>query len=367
MSKRDFYEVLGVSRDASAEQIKKAYRQLALKYHPDRNPGDKDSEEKFKEATEAYQILSSAETREKYDRFGHSAFDGRSFNGFGDFSGFEDIFGDLFGSFFGGSMGRGSSTTRSGRDLRYDLEITLEDAAAGCEKQIEFPRPGVCDECEGSRSKKGSSPETCRQCGGAGQVRFQQGFFAISRSCPACNGEGKRIVHPCPKCQGSGTVQKKSQIAVKIPSGIDNGQKLRLRGEGEQIKGGVNGDLYVAISVKSHKLFHRQGSDIICEVPIRYTQAVFGDDVTVPTLEGPISLKVPAGTPSGKEFRLRGKGIVDLHSGRKGDLHVRTTVTVPQQMSDREKELLKELFVIEKGQTPEEPRSIFDKVMGFFE
>lgn len=367
MGKRDYYEVLGVGRDASLEQIKKAYRQLALQYHPDRNPGNKESEESFKEATEAYQVLSDAEGRQKYDRFGHAAFDGRGFSGFGDFSGFaEDIFGDLFSAFFGGNA-PGASIRRSGRDLRYDLEITLEEAAAGCDKVIEFKRPTVCKDCAGSGSRPGTSPEKCRQCGGAGQVRFQQGFFSVSRTCPACSGAGSRITDPCPSCKGAGKVEDGVKLTVHVPAGIDTGQKLKLRGEGEQIKEGASGDLYVAIGVRPHPVFRRQGADIVSAIPIRYTQAVFGADIDVPTLNGPYKLKIPPGTQSGKEFRLKGKGVLDLQSGRPGDHHVRTFVFVPENLAEREKELLTELAALEGSIPQEEDRSLFDKIKEFFE
>jgi molecular chaperone DnaJ len=368
LAKRDCYEILGVSKDAQLDQIKKNYRQLALKYHPDRNPGDKEAEEKFKEASEAYQILSSDELRMKYDRFGWSGFSGGSgFEGFTDFSVFaDDFFSDIFSAFFGGG-GRTASRQRTGRDLRYTLEVTLEEAAFGAEKKINISKPVPCDNCSGSGSRGGAAPDKCRQCGGAGQIRIQQGFFAISRTCHVCHGEGKVIVDPCPSCGGSGQGSKESELSVRIPAGIDQGQRLKLRGEGEAISGGPPGDLYVEIKVKPHEMFQRHDSDIVCEIPITYSQAVLGAEIEVATLSGPITVKIPPGTPSGKVFRLRGKGVVDMHTGRYGDQHVRTYVYVPQTISDRQRELLEEMSSIEGKPTANEARSFLEKVKEFFE
>lgn len=371
MSKRDYYEVLGVERSASADQIKKAYRQVALQCHPDRNPGDKAAEDRFKEAAEAYQILSSDETRQKYDAFGHSAFGNGMNAGFGDFGNFaEEIFGDLFGAFFGnaaGGKGR-AQRKRAGRDLKYRLDITLEEAALGVEREISIAKPVPCDDCNGSGAAAGSGAETCKQCGGAGQVRFQQGFFTISRPCNTCGGQGKVIRNPCAGCSGAGIKTKESKIRVKVPAGVDEGQTLKIRGEGEVVSGGAPaGDLYVEMTLKQHPIFRRQDTELFCEMPISYCVAVLGGDIEVPTLEGPQSLKVPAHTQSGTTFRLRAKGVVDMRSGRRGDLHIRTYVSVPTRLGDRERELLVELAAVEEKPVPQEGRNFFDRVKEFFE
>lgn len=372
MEKRDYYDVLGVSRDSADDQIKKAYRQLALKYHPDRNPGDKDCEEHFKEATEAYSVLSDAEKRQRYDRFGHAAF-ANGADGFSDFSGFaEDIFGDIFGAFFGTNpFGSQGSRAKSGRDLKYNLTITLEEAAFGCEKEITIQKPVNCETCDGTGARKGSTPERCRQCGGAGQIRIQQGFFAISRPCNVCRGAGQVNTDPCAGCGGTGKKTKEQRLSVKVPAGINNGQRLKLRGEGEEApKGGVAGDLYVEIGLKSHKVFKRKDNDIVCELAIGYSQAVLGGDVEVPTLAGTTTLKVPPGTQSGKIFRLRGKGIVDLQTGKLGDQHVVAYVHIPSPKNDRHRQLLEELATVEgkpKAGSSHESRSFFEKVREFFD
>jgi molecular chaperone DnaJ len=364
-AKRDYYEVLGVARDASQDQIKKAYRQVALKWHPDKNPGNKAAEEAFKEASEAYQILSNPETREKYDRFGHGAFQGGGFEGFGDFGNFaEEVFGDLFGAFFGTGSSR---RPRTGRDLRVDLEITLEEAAFGVEKEITVDRPVKCGSCTGTGARKGTFPETCKQCGGSGQIRIQQGFFTIQRPCNVCAGKGKIIRDICPECSGRGEVLSSSRLKVKIPAGINTGQSLKLRGEGEALPGSPSGDLYVQISVREHKVFRRQDTEILCEVPITYAQAALGSEVVVPTLDGEAALKIPPGTQPGTTFRLRGKGIVDIHSGRRGDQHVRAVLIVPRSVSDKERGLLEQLAAIQGTPNVEDHRSLFDKVKEFFE
>ena len=367
MSKRDYYEVLGVSKTATSEEIKKSYRQLALKFHPDRNPDNKESEEKFKEASEAYQILSDAGNRQKYDQFGHAAFrGGNGFEGFGDFSSFADeIFGDLFSSFFGTSQQSGRR--RGGRDLQFHLEIELEEAASGIEKEIKINRPVVCAGCTGTGARKGTTAHSCKQCGGAGQVRVQQGFFAISRTCPVCRGSGQVIADPCPDCKGGGTTSNEVELKIKVPAGIDEGQRLKLRGEGEVIADGPAGDLYVEISIKQHSLFQRRETEIVCEIPISYAQAVLGGEADVPTLQGNITMKIPPGTPSGKVFRLRGKGIVDMRTGRNGDQHVRTYVYVPNSTTERQRELLEELSQIEGKPVANESRTFFDKVKDFFD
>ena len=370
MSKRDYYEVLGVARDASQEQIKKAYRKLALQCHPDKNPGDKEAEERFKEASEAYQVLSKPDTRAKYDQFGHGAFGaGSGFEGFTDFSSFADeIFGDLFSSFFGTAAGGSRATRqRQGRDLQYNLEIELEEAASGLEKTIEIDRPVLCETCDGSGAKKGTSPERCKQCEGQGQIRVQQGFFAISRTCPVCRGVGTMVVDPCDDCSGTGQDVRSTELLIKIPAGIDEGQRLKLRGEGETVRDGIPGDLYVEIRIKPHETFKRRNTEIICEMPITYAQAVLGGEIEVPTLNGAVSLKIPPGTQSGKIFRLKGKGIVDMRSGRNGDQHVCTYVYVPQSVDQKQKELLEELAEIEGKPIVHESRTFFDKVKDLFE
>lgn len=365
-SPRDFYEVLGISRDASTDDIKKAYRKLALQFHPDKNPDDKASEEKFKEASNAYQVLSDPDSRAKYDRFGHAAFSSGGFEGFSDFSGFaEEIFGDIFGAFFGTG---GSSRRRAGRDLRYNLEITLEEAAFGVDKEITIPKSILCEPCSGSGARAGTSAESCKHCNGRGSIGIQQGFFSITRPCPVCNGQGTVIRDPCPSCGGSGQAIKNQKLTVKVPAGIDHGQRLKIRGEGEPAQhGGPAGDLYVEIAITPHKLFKRRGADLICEVPVTYAQAVLGAEVDVPTLAGPIAMKIAPGTESGKIYRLRGKGIVDVHSGAKGDQHVRVYVYVPKTISDAERKLLEELSTIEGKPVANEARSFFDKVKEFFE
>ncbi|MDD2941693.1 MAG: molecular chaperone DnaJ [bacterium] len=367
MSKRDYYEVLGLKRDASADEIKKSYRKLALKFHPDKNPGNKDAEESFKEASEAYQVLSDSERKAQYDRYGHAAFAGGAGGaGFGDFSGFaEDIFGDIFGAFFGGNSGQ---RARSGRDLRYSMDLTLEEAASGVEKQISFKRAIKCDTCDGSGAKAGTSPESCKHCNGVGQVRVQQGFFSISRTCPVCSGKGSIVRNPCADCHGAGQVMKDVTLSVRIPAGVDSGQRLKLDGEGESSDaGGRKGDLYVEINVLAHKIFKRHGNDVVCDVPVTYSQSVLGAEISVPTLEGDVTMKVPSGTPSGKIFRLKGKGMPDLRSGRKGDQHVRTYVSVPTSISNEQRELIEKLAKIEGAPIREDSPSFFDKVMHIFE
>lgn len=366
-AKRDYYETLGVARDASQDQLKKAYRQLALKCHPDKNPGNKQAEEQFKECSEAYQVLSDTDMRAKYDRFGHAAFQGGGFDGFGDFGSFaEEIFGDLFGAFFGNQQ-RGRGGPRGGRDLRVDLEITLEEAAFGVEREVSVAKPHLCESCSGSGARKGTTPETCRHCGGHGQIRMQQGFFTIQRPCTVCGGRGKIVRDPCPDCGGRGETTKSSTLKVKIPAGINDGQSLKLRGEGEVSPKGSPGDLYVQISVREHPIFRRQDTEVLCEIPVTYAQAALGAEIQVPTLDGRTSLKIPAGTQAGMTFRLRGRGIVDVHSGRKGDQHVRAVLIVPKNLSERERELLEELARIQGTPNVDEHRSFLDKVKEFFE
>ncbi|RIL08794.1 MAG: molecular chaperone DnaJ [Proteobacteria bacterium] len=371
MSKRDYYEILEVSKTASLEEVKKSYRKKAIQFHPDKNPGNKEAEERFKEATEAYQVLSDPEARRKYDQFGHAAFDQRAgfggFEGFGDFSGFEDIFGDLFSSFFGGAAGGSRrSRGRGGRDLRYDLNVTFDEAAFGTEKEIKVPRRSMCQDCEGSGAKKGTRPETCHQCAGQGQVRIQQGFFTIARTCHVCGGAGQVVKSPCESCSGSGLKVSESRIKVRVPAGIDSGQRLKLRNEGEAgTAGGSPGDLYVQINVQNHPFFQREGSEIICEIPITYSSAALGAEVEVPTIEGKVKLKIPAGTPSGKVFRLKNKGIQVLGENRRGDQHVRVYVDVPKKVSGEQRELLEKLAEIQEREGTGE-KSFLEKVKDIF-
>ncbi len=376
MSKRDFYEVLGVARGASQDEIKKAYRKLALKHHPDKNPDNKaESEEKFKEATEAYSVLSDPDNRAKYDQFGHAAFSqgggaaGGPFGGFsGDFSGFEDLFGDVFSSFFGGAAGGAKRTKqRAGRDLKYDMEITFEEAAFGVSKDIEIGRRSRCGTCSGSGAAAGSKPEKCKQCGGSGQARVQQGFFTFSSSCPSCNGTGEVIKKPCGSCSGAGLKLEKTKLTVKVPAGIDSGQRLKLRGEGEASPGGgPSGDLYVLITVKEHPVFQRQDAELVCEVPISFAKATLGGELVVPTLEGTANLKIPAGTPSGKVFRLKGKGLPILGSSGRGDQHVRIFVEVPKAVSEEKRQILQKLLDLEAEEAGAGDKGFFDRVKGIF-
>lgn len=379
VSKRDYYEVLEVSRTASVEEIKKAYRKKAVQFHPDKNPGNTEAEEKFKEATEAYSVLSDSDNRAKYDRFGHQAFANGGGAGFGgaDFSGFEDIFGDIFSSFFGGQMGGGGARRgggggrgRSGSDLRYDLDVTFEEAAFGCEKEVSIGRRAKCETCSGSGAAKGTTRQRCPQCEGAGQIRIQQGFFTLARTCHACGGVGEVVKDPCASCSGSGLKVKETRLKIRVPAGVDNGQRLKMRGEGEAgTGGGGNGDLYVQIQVEPHAVFQRQESELICEVPITFAAAALGAEIDVPSLEGKVKVKVPAGTQSGKVFRLKGKGIPVLGSSpqRRGDQHVRVFVHVPKKLTDEERALLEKLAALQ-GTTVEEigSKGFFDKMKDIF-
>ncbi|HXZ87208.1 MAG TPA: molecular chaperone DnaJ [Candidatus Binataceae bacterium] len=371
--KRDYYEVLGVTRSANDDDLKKAYRRLAIQFHPDRNPGDKEAEEKFKELNEAYQVLSEPERRAQYDRFGHAAFQGPQgpggFGGFDFTQGFEEVFSDIFGDFFGTGRGRSRSRSRRGDDLRYDLEVEFEEAARGTEKVVKFQRLTTCEACNGSRARGGSEgARTCPNCRGTGQVRTQQGFFSISTTCGQCRGEGMIIADPCPKCQGQGRVRKPVSLSVKIPPGVDNGSRLKLRNEGEAgFGGGPNGDLYVVVHVKDHALFVRQDNDVVIEVPVSFPQAALGAEIEVPTLEGKIKLKVPAGTQSGKVLRLKGKGFIDLHGYGRGDQLVRIVVETPRRLTARQRELLEE-FAKLSGEDVNHPmaKGFVDKLKEMF-
>ncbi|MFN8544321.1 MAG: molecular chaperone DnaJ [Candidatus Binatia bacterium] len=365
--KRDYYEILGVSRSATEEDLKKAYRKLAIKWHPDKNPENRaEAEERFKEISEAYQILADGERRAQYDRFGHAAFEqGGGFGGF-EFAagGFEDIIGDLFGDFFGTGRGRGGRTrARRGADLQYRLDLTFEEAARGAEKTITIPRTSPCETCEGRGAKPGTQPRPCPQCRGTGQIRFQQGFFSIAKTCGQCNGNGSIVANPCPTCGGAGTERRAHTLSVKIPAGVDTGSRLKLRGEGEAgASGGPSGDLYVVIEVQEHPLFVREGADIICDVPVSFAQVALGAEIEVPTLEGASKVKIPAGTQSGQVFRLKGKGIPDLGGYGRGDEIIRVMVETPRKLSARQRELVQE-FARESGEEVHPlSKSFLDKV-----
>lgn len=374
MSKRDYYEVLGVSKDASAQDIKKAYRRLAMKYHPDRNPDDAEAEANFKEVKEAYEIVSDSEKRAAYDRFGHAGVDPQAGFGGGGAGGasFSDIFGDVFGDIFGGGGGgRGRGGAQRGSDLRYTLELDLEEAVRGTSVEIKVPTLEMCNVCDGTGAKKGTTPVTCTTCGGAGQVRMQQGFFAVQQTCPACRGTGKIIKDPCTNCHGQGRVEKEKTLSVKIPAGVDTGDRVRLAGEGEAgAAGGPSGDLYVQIAVRDHSIFVRDGKDLYCEVPISFPDAALGGELEVPTLEGRVKLKIPMETQTGKLFRMRGKGVMPVRGGAPGDLLCRVVVETPVKLSKRQKELLKEFQTsLEDKGDHHSPRksSWFDGVKKFFD
>lgn len=369
MAARDYYEVLGVGRDASADELKSAYRKLAFQFHPDRNPDDAGAEEKFKEAAEAYEILRDPDKRARYDRFGHEGVQGNGFQGFSNaddiFSSFSDIFGDLFG-FGGGSRGQRPA---QGADLRYNLRITFAQAAHGDEVTLSIPRKATCPECGGSGAEPGTHPETCRQCGGSGQVIQSQGFFRMATPCPVCRGRGTIIAHPCARCRGEGIVQETRELSVRIPAGVDNGSRLRLRGEGEPgTLGGPPGDLYVVLYVDEDKTFRRQGQDLVHTVEIDMVQAALGVTVDVPTLDDPAPLSVPKGTQNGEVFRLRGLGMPRLNGHGSGDLLVEVLVRTPSGLSRKQEELLKEFSKLEESKLKNKAKSFFkkarDKAMG---
>jgi molecular chaperone DnaJ len=361
-AKRDYYEILGVDRNADADGLKKAFRKMAMQYHPDRNPGDKAAEESFKEASEAYEILSDAERRARYDRFGHQGLEGFSAQSYGAVN-FNDIFGEIFGDIFGGGRRRGRSR---GQDLRYNLEIAFEEAAFGSEVKVKIPRPKRCEECAGTGSKS-KQLRTCPTCGGAGEVRFTQGFFAVARPCSQCNGSGKVVSDPCRVCKGSGTTDSITELSVKIPPGVDTGTRVRLSGEGEPGEnGGPPGDLYVVVHVREHPLFHREESEVLCEVPISVVQAALGAHIEVPTLDGMVKMRIPEGTQSGKVFRLKGKGIPFLHGGGRGDQHVRVLVETPQNLSAKQRELLEQFAEAAGESVNPQATSFFRKVKEIF-
>ncbi len=382
MSKRDYYEVLGVSKTATQDELKKAYRKLARKYHPDLNKDNEEAAEKFKECNEAYSVLSDDQKRAQYDQFGHAAFEnggmggGGGFGGAGGFGGFGGSgMEDIFDMFFGGQGGRGGNRAKSGpqrgADLRFDLEISFEEAAFGLEKEINLYRDETCDHCHGEGAEPGSKVESCPECNGTGYVRFTQntmfGQMVNERPCSRCKGEGKIISEPCKECRGKGTVKRNKKLKVKIPAGVDNGSRLRVSGEGEAgAKGGPSGDLYVYLYVKPHKFFERDGTTVLCEVPINIVQATLGADIKVPTLDGQVTMKVPEGTQPGKVLRLKGKGIPSLRGGSRGDQLVRIKVVVPTKLSDKQKDALRKFADISKDNINPEEKSFMDKVKDFF-
>jgi molecular chaperone DnaJ len=372
MSKRDYYEVLGVNRNASEADIKKAYRRLAMKFHPDRNPGP-EGEAKFKEAKLAYEVLTDPKKRSAYDQFGHAGVEGAGGfgGGAGDFGGgFADIFGDVFGDIFGGRGGGGRRAHR-GADLRYDLSLTLEEAVAGKELKIRIPTLVDCQFCGGTGAKPGTKPKSCSTCGGLGQVRMQQGFFSIQQTCPQCRGAGTVVEEACSHCHGQGRIKEQKTLSVKIPAGVDTGDRIRLSGEGERgEQGGPAGDLYVQVQVKEHPIFTREDSNLFCEVPIGFVAAALGGELEVPTLDGKVALKIPPGTQTGKMFRMRGRGVKPVRGGPVGDLVCRVVVETPVNLTERQKELLRELDEsVQAGGDRHSPHSSswLDGVKSFFE
>lgn len=364
-AKRDYYEVLSVARDASQRDVANAYRKLAIKFHPDSNPGDEQAVERFKEAAEAYEVLSDADKRARYDQYGHAGVDG----GAPHFQDVEDIFeafGGLFGSLFGGGGGR-SRRQRRGSDVRCDVTISLEEAARGVTKTVRFNRSEPCEKCHGSGSQPGSQHETCRRCGGQGQVVQQMGFVRVQTTCPTCRGAGAMITDPCDGCRGRGHVSSRVQRDVPIPPGVDDGSRLRLRGEGEPSPdGGPRGDCYCFIAVRRHRIFHRDGSNLVLQLPISYSQATLGANIEVPTLEGRDELDVPRGTQSGEVFRLAGKGMPDPHGGRRGDLLVQTYIETPKKLTRRQEELLREFAELEQANVSPHRKSFLEKIRTYF-
>lgn len=373
MAERDYYEILGVAPNASEADLKQAYRRMAMKHHPDRNPGNKEAELRFKEAKEAYEILSDPQKRAAYDQFGHAGVNaGAGMGGFGAGAGnFADIFSDVFGDIFGGGGGPGGRAVFRGADLRYTLELSLEEAVSGCEKDIEVPTMVACRDCEGSGAAKGSKPQTCTTCQGHGEVRVQQGFFAIRQTCPRCRGSGNIVATPCRRCNGNGRVPEQKVLSVRVPAGVDSGDRIRLAGEGEPgDNGGPPGDLYVQIAVRDHPIFKRDGSHLRCDIPISVPTAALGGELEVPTLDGRVSLRVPPGTQSGRIFRIRSKGVQPVRGGPPGDLLCRVNVETPVNLTTRQKELLDELAeTLEVGGNRHNPQSNswLDSVKSFFE
>ena len=375
MAKRDYYEILGVAKDVNDEDLKKAYRRLAMKFHPDRNPDNKEAEEKFKEGNEAYEMLSNPDKRAAYDRHGHAGVDpsmgaggfGGGQRGGGNYSDIFEAFGDIFGG--GQRGGGGASRQRGGADLQYTLELTLEEAVKGVKKQVRFTTAAACEVCDGSGSKKGSSMTTCRTCGGAGQVRMQQGFFTVQQTCPTCRGRGQMIKDPCSSCNGEGRTNKQKTLEVTIPAGVDTGDKVRLAGEGEAgANGAPAGNLFVQVVVKDHAIFKRDGGDLYCEVPISFPDAALGCELEVPTLEGKVKLKIPEGSQTGKVFRLRGKGVKPVRAYDVGDMLCRVVVETPVHLNSKQKELLRDFQASLDGNDKQSPnkKTFFDGLKDLF-
>ncbi|WP_025772281.1 molecular chaperone DnaJ [Thioalkalivibrio sp. HK1] len=369
MDKRDYYEVLGVSRDASDADLKKSKRRLEMKYHPDRNPDDAEAEEKFKEVQEAYKVLSDPQKREAYNRFGHEAVGPGA--GAGGAAGFRDIFEDVFGDIFSGRGGGGGRGGRRGRDLRYPITLSLEDAVHGCQETIHFSTEVQCEKCTGSGAAPGSRPTPCNACGGQGQVRVAQGFFSIHQTCPRCRGEGSTISDPCRECRGSGRTRKSKKLSVKIPAGVDNGDRIRMSGEGEAGEPGMpNGDLYIEIQVRDHAIFKRDGGHLYCELPISFTMAALGGEIQVPTLDSKVNLKIPPETQTDRLFRMRGKGVATVRNSNPGDLICKVVVETPVKLNKQQKDLLRQFDEAVSGSAKtHEPKSKswLDSVRGFFD
>lgn len=371
MSKRDYYEVLGVQKSASNADLKSAFRRLAMKYHPDRNPDDAEAEAHFKEAKEAYDVLSDGAKRAAYDQFGHAGVEARGGARGGGGPGFGDVFEDIFGDIFGAGARRSGTRAYRGSDLQYNLELSLEDAVKGTEVDIRIPSMQTCKSCNGTGAKKGSHPQTCPTCHGQGQVRIQQGFFSVQQTCPQCHGSGKIITDPCDDCHGQGRVEESKTLSVRIPMGVDTGDRIRLAGEGESgLNSGPAGDLYVQIYVKAHELFTRDGDNLYCDVPIRFTTAVLGGEMEVPTLDGKVTLKIPPETQTGKKFRLRNKGVKSVRSASVGDLICTVVVETPVNLTKRQRELLEELdSTMSEGGKRHSPKehTWLDKAKGFID
>jgi molecular chaperone DnaJ len=375
VTKVDYYELLGVTKTASDQELKTAYRRLAMQYHPDRNPDNPEAEAKFKECSEAYSILSDAEKRAAYDRFGHAAFQGGGGGGNPFTGGFQggfqgdmgDIFGDIFGEMFNMGGNRRGSRTQRGRDLRYDLSLEFEEAVFGVEREITIRRAEACEDCRGTGAARGKQPQTCSQCKGSGQMRFQQGFFSVARTCPSCGGTGTVVTDPCKTCSGQTTVEREHKLLVKVPAGVEQDTRIRYSGEGEAGRyGGPAGDLYVVLNVKKHRFFERDGDDLHCVMPISFPQAALGTELTIETLEGPETIKVPEGVQSGREFRLRGKGVPHLNERGKGDLVVQIRVATPTKLTKEQKDLMKQLSATMVVENAPHSRGLFDKMKDIF-